>query len=287
MDKFEPELPLQLIETYRVTHSQWVPTMFVRLLKLPHQARERYDRSSLRCAIHAAAPCPIEVKRRMIDWWGPVIQEYYSSTEGAGYTRITSVEWLQRPGSVGRTVGKPFHICDEEGNELPPGQPGLIYAEMAEGTQVSCHKSPEKTASALHPAHPDWLCVGDLGYLDDDGYMYLTDRKSFTITSGGVNIYPRQIEDALALHPKLADVAVIGVPHAELGEHAMALIQLTDGVTANAALVDEFKAFVGDKLGRQLVPRVIKFVEELPRIPTGKLNKNQLRDDYSRSDLAF
>jgi long-chain acyl-CoA synthetase len=167
---------------------------------------------------------------------------------------------------------------------LPPGQPGLLYAEMAEGTQVIYHKSPEKTASALHPAHPDWMCVGDLGYLDNDGYLYLTDRKSFMIISGGVNIYPQQIEDALAMHPKLQDVAVIGVPHPELGEEALAVIQLADGVSADEELVEEFKEFVREKLGRQLVPRTIEFVEELPRMPTGKLNKHQLRDHYSRPE---
>ncbi len=280
MDKFEPELALQLIERYRVTHSQWVPTMFIRMLKLPQAVRERYDVSSQRHAIHASAPCPRDVKQKMIDWWGPIIDEYYSSTEAVGYARISSEEWLTHPGSVGRSIGKPFHICDDEGNELPPGEAGLIYAEMTPGSEIRYHKDNEKTDSALHPVHRHWLCVGDLGYLDDEGYLYLTDRKSFMIISGGVNIYPQQIEDTLALHPKLEDVAVIGVPNEDLGEEAKAVIQLAPGVTPSRELEEEFKGFVGARLGKQLMPRSIDFVEQLPRMPTGKLNKKSLRDQY-------
>ncbi len=280
MDKFEPELALQLIERYRVTHSQWVPTMFIRMLKLPKEVRESYDLSSQRHAIHASAPCPVDVKRKMIEWWGPIIDEYYSSTEAVGYTRISSEEWLQHPGSVGRSTGKPFHICDEDGNELPTGTPGLIYAEMTEGAEISYHKDGDKTASALHPVHSHWLCVGDLGYLDDEGFLYLTDRKSFMIISGGVNIYPQQIEDVLALHPQLEDVAVIGVPNEDLGEEAKAVIQLAPGVAPSAELAEAFKTFVGERLGKQLMPRSVDFVEQLPRMPTGKLNKKELRARY-------
>lgn len=283
MDRFEPELALQLIERYRVTHSQWVPTMFIRLLKLPDEVRHRYDLSSQRCAIHAAAPCPQDVKRKMIEWWGPIIEEYYSSTEAAGFTRITSQEWLEHPGSVGRSTGQPFHICDEDGNELPAGVPGLIYAEIAEKAMVSYHKDAGKTAAALHPKHRDWLCVGDVGYLDADGYLYLTDRKSFMIISGGVNIYPQQIEDALALHPKVTDVAVIGVPNEDLGEEAKAIVQPAPGVEPGEQFAKEIKYFVREKLGKQLVPRSIDFVDELPRMPTGKLNKKSLREKYSRT----
>jgi fatty-acyl-CoA synthase len=223
----------------------------------------------------------------MIEWWGPIIQEYYSSTEAAGYTRITSEEWLERPGSVGRSVGKPFHICDEDGIPLAPGQRGLIYAEMVEGTQVSYHKAPGKTASAFHPVHSHWLSVGDMGYLDEDGYLYLTDRKSFMIISGGVNIYPQQIEDALALHDQVADVAVIGVPHEDLGEQVLAVIQLAEGVVPDAMLIEELKAFLLEKLGVQLVPRLFEFVEDLPRMPTGKLNKQMLRDSYAHAAGPF
>lgn len=280
MEKFEPQLALELIERYHVTHSQWVPTMFIRMLKLPEEIRNRYDLSSHRCAIHAAAPCPIEVKRRMIKWWGPIIEEYYSSTEAAGYAKITSKEWLDHPGSVGRAQGKSFHICDEEGNELPRGQPGLIFGEVDKGAEVKYYKDSEKTASALHPKHDDWLCVGDVGYLDEDDYLYLTDRKAFMIISGGVNIYPQQIEDALALHPKLADVAVIGVPSEELGEEVKAVIQLAPDIEGSDALAEEIKLFISDKLGKQLTPRSIDFVTELPRMPTGKLNKKILRDKY-------
>jgi fatty-acyl-CoA synthase len=280
MDKFEPESALQLIERYRVTHSQWVPTMFIRMLKLPEAVRTRYDLSSQRCAVHAAAPCPMDVKRRMIEWWGPIIQEYYSSTEAAGYARITSEEWLKHPGSVGRSQGRPFHICDDDGNELPRGEPGLIYAEMPTGSETTYHKDPGKTASARHPRHREWLCVGDVGYLDDEDYLYLTDRKSFMIISGGVNIYPQQIEDVLALHPLLEDVAVIGVPNEDLGEEAKAVIQLATGVEPSDKLAEELKDFVRDKLGTQMTPRSIEFVAELPRMPTGKLNKKSLRDNY-------
>ncbi|TGD71262.1 acyl-CoA synthetase [Mangrovimicrobium sediminis] len=280
MDKFEPELSLQLIEQYRVTHSQWVPTMFIRLLRLPDAVRERYDLSSLRYAIHAAAPCPVEVKRRMIEWWGPVIEEYYSSTEAAGYTRISSEEWLAHPGSVGRPVGRPFHICDEAGNELPAGEPGMIYAEMTPGAEVTYHKDPGKSADARHPRHEDWLCVGDVGYLDDQGYLYLTDRKSFMIISGGVNIYPQQIEDALALYPGIEDVAVIGVPNEDLGEEARALVQLAPGSEGSDALAEQIQEFVRARLGKQLVPRSVEFVAALPRMPTGKLNKKALRERY-------
>ena len=220
MDKFDAETALALIERYRVTHSQWVPTMFIRMLKLDPAVRARYDLSSHRCAIHAAAPCPIEVKRAMIEWWGPIIEEYYSSTENNGLARIGSQEWLEHPGSVGRARGLPFHICDEDGEELPPGVAGLIYGEAPAGGSFVYHKDPGKTGETAHPRHPNWRSVGDVGYLDEEGYLFLTDRKSFMIISGGVNIYPQQIENVLALHPKLADVAVIGVPHAELGEEA-------------------------------------------------------------------
>ncbi len=284
MDKFEPELSLQLIEQYRVTHSQWVPTMFIRMLKLPDEVRKRYDVSSMQCAIHAAAPCPVEVKRKMIEWWGPVIEEYYSSTEAAGYTQISSEEWLAHPGSVGRSAGRPFHICDEDGTELPPGETGMIYAEMAPGSEITYHKDAEKSASARHPLHRDWLSVGDVGYLDKDGYLYLTDRKSFMIISGGVNIYPQQIEDVLALYPGVDDVAVIGVPNEELGEEAKALIRLAPDTSPSESLVEEIKAFVQQKLGKQLVPRSVDFVETLPRTPTGKLNKKELRKNYWPQD---
>ena len=280
MDRFDAETALSLIEAHRITHSQWVPTMFVRLLKLPHEVRDRYDLSSHRVAIHAAAPCPVEVKRAMIQWWGPILLEYYSSTEGAGMAMIGSEEWLSHPGSVGKAQGKPYHVCDEAGKELPPGEIGLIYGETVPGLQFEYHNDPGKTHEAGHPTRPDWIAVGDIGYLDDEGYLYLTDRKAFMIVSGGVNIYPQQIEDALVLHPKVADVAVIGVPNADLGEETKAVIQPASGVTGSDELARELIEFVAQKLGKQLAPRSVDFVDELPRMPTGKLAKRVLREKY-------
>jgi fatty-acyl-CoA synthase len=278
MDKFEPTAALDLIERFGVTHSQWVPTMFVRMLKLDPAERAGRDLSSHRCAIHAAAPCPVEVKRQMIEWWGPIIVEYYAATENIGTTLITSEEWLKHPGSVGRARSATFHICDEEGHELPPGQAGLIYGEG--GDIFTYYKDEAKTSDAMHPAHPDWRTTGDVGYLDDEGYLYLTDRKSFMIISGGVNIYPQQIEDVLALHPKVADVAVIGVPNPDLGEEVKAVVEPAPGVAPSEVLAQEIIDFVRAKLGRQLAPRSVDFTDALPRLPTGKLYKKALRDKY-------
>ena len=282
MDRFDAHEALTLIERHRVTHSQWVPTMFVRLLKLDEATRSAHDLSSHRCAIHAAAPCPVEVKQRMIEWWGPILEEYYASTEGAGITRIGSPEWLAHPGSVGRSgVGaKPFHICDEQGRELAAGEQGLIYGEASNAQPFVYYKDEAKTLGMRHPLHPEWVTVGDVGYLDQDGYLFLTDRKAFMIISGGVNIYPQQIEDVLALHPKLADVAVIGVPNADLGEEVKAVVELAAGVEPSDALAQEIMDFVRARLGRQLSPRSVDFVEALPRLPTGKLYKKALKDHY-------
>ena len=280
MDKFDAETALALIERYRVTHSQWVPAMFIRMLKLDPAIREKYDHSSLRCAIHAAAPCPVDVKRQMIDWWGPIIEEFYSSTENAGYATINSRDWLAHPGSVGRGRPLPFHICGEDGREVPPGVSGLVYGEAPAGAGFVYHKDPEKTGGASHPDHPDWRTVGDIGYVDEEGFLYLTDRKAFMIISGGVNIYPQQIENILALHPKVGDVAVIGVPNEDLGEEVKAVVELAPGVAPSDALVEEIQAFVRERLGRQLTPRTVDFVDALPRLPTGKLYKKALRDIY-------
>ncbi len=279
MERFDEEAALRHIEQYRITHSQWVPTMFVRMLKLPPEARSRYDLSSHKLAVHAAAPCPVEVKRQMIEWWGPILLEYYGASESNGRTSLDSHEWLRKPGSVGRAKSGILHICDDDGNELPPGQTGLIYFEQPELPFVY-HNDPDKTKGAQHPKYPNWTALGDVGYVDEDGYLFLTDRKSFMIISGGVNIYPQQIEDVLVLHPKVADVGVIGVPNDDFGEEVKAVVQPAAGVTPDAALAEELIAFARERLAAYMVPRSVDFREQLPRLPTGKLYKNELRKPY-------
>jgi long-chain acyl-CoA synthetase len=279
MEKFDAEQALATIERYRVTHSQWVPTMFVRMLKLPPEVRDRYDVSSLRVAVHAAAPCPTEVKKQMMDWWGPILREYYSSTEVAGMTWVDPDEWLSHPGSVGRSILGTLRVCDESGNELPAGAVGTVYFER-DARPFEYHNDPEKTRSAEHPEHPNWTTVGDIGYVDEDGYLYLTDRKAFMIISGGVNIYPQEIEDALALHPSVADVAVIGIPDEEMGEQVKAVVQVAPGAEAGEELAAQLIAHVRARLAGYKVPRSVDFLDELPRTPTGKLVKGPLRDRY-------
>jgi long-chain acyl-CoA synthetase len=279
MERFDAEQALATIERYRVTHSQWVPTMFVRMLKLPAEVRDRYDVSSLRVAVHAAAPCPAEVKKQMMDWWGPILREYYSSTEVAGMTWVDPEEWLSHPGSVGRSILGTLHVCDESGNELPTGAVGTVYFER-DARPFEYHNDPEKTRSAEHPQHPNWTTVGDIGYVDEDGYLYLTDRKAFMIISGGVNIYPQEIEDALALHPSVADVAVIGIPDEEMGEQVKAVVQVAPGAEAGEELAAQLIAHVRARLAGYKVPRSVDFLDELPRTPTGKLVKGPLRDRY-------
>ncbi len=282
MPKFDAEQALRSIESARVTHSQWVPTMFVRMLKLPEEVRLRYDTSSLRVAVHAAAPCPVEVKQKMINWWGPILYEYYSSTEGNGITFIDSEQWLRKPGSVGQAGLGVVWICDDDGRELPAGETGVVYFERAT-LPFQYHKDPEKTLSAQHAGHPNWTTTGDIGYLDDDGYLFLTDRKAFTIISGGVNIYPQEIEDCLALHPKVHDVAVIGMPDPEMGESVHAVVQLPPGVVPSGELAEELHAYVRERIARYKAPRRIDFVDELPRTETGKLVKRVLREQYLRA----
>jgi len=279
MDHFDPIDALQLIEEYRVTHSQWVPTMFIRMLKLPEDVRTGYDVSSLKVAIHAAAPCPAEVKRAMIEWWGPVIYEYYASTEAAGATFIGSEDALTHPGSVGRAGMGVIRICDEAGAEVPTGDVGLVYFER-DTPAFEYHNDPEKTASAYHPDHPTWATTGDMGYVDDEGFLYLTDRKAFMIISGGVNIYPQEAENVMINHPAVYDVAVIGVPDDDLGEVAKACVQLAPDYTPSDELAAELLDFVHESLAAYKSPRTVDFVDELPRTPTGKLVKGQLRKAY-------
>lgn len=279
MPRFDAVEALRAIERHRVTHSQWVPTMFVRMLKLDPADRAGFDLSSHTHAIHAAAPCPVEIKRQMIEWWGPIITEYYGGTEGNGFTVITSQEALERPGSVGRANVGIIHICDDEGTELATGQDGLVYFER-ETMPFAYHNDPEKTRRSQHPAHPTWTTLGDIGHLDADGYLYLTDRKAFMIISGGVNIYPQQIEDVLVTHPKVRDAAVIGIPNTDLGEEVKAVIEPADGIEPDQALADELIAYLRTRVARYMVPKSIDFTDALPRMPTGKLYKAALREQY-------
>jgi len=276
MERFDPEEALRLIEKHKVTCSQWVPTMFVRMLKLPDSVREKYDISSMKTAIHAAAPCPVEVKRKMIDWWGPVIHEYYAGTEGNGICMIGPEEWLQHPGSVGKAIVGELHILDDAGNELPPGQAGTVY--FAGGSEFSYFKDEKKTNESHN--EKGWSTLGDVGYVDEDGYLYLTDRKAFMIISGGVNVYPQETENLLIMHPKVADVAVIGVPHEEFGEEVKAVVQPANWSEAGPELEEELLAYCRNNLSHIKCPKSIDFDKELPRHPTGKLYKRLVRDRY-------
>jgi acyl-coenzyme A synthetase/AMP-(fatty) acid ligase len=256
--------------------------MLVRVMKLPEEVRLKYDLSSLRLVLHAAAPCPVEVKRQVIEWLGPIVSEHYSATEGNGGTFITAAEWLEHPGSVGRPMAGVIHICDEDGRELPGGEAGDIYFEQ-EHIPFEYHGDPEKTRNTRHPAHGNWSTLGDIGYVDEGGYLYLTDRRAFTIISGGVNIYPAEIESCLIMHPKVADVAVFGLPDPEMGEYVHAVVQPADGVEQSAQLADELKDYARERVAGFKVPRVVDFRPELPRLPTGKLYKRLLRDEYMQA----
>ncbi|MDG2113659.1 MAG: AMP-binding protein [Actinomycetota bacterium] len=276
MEKFDAGQCLADLDRYSATHSQFVPTMFVRMLKLTESDRLAHDLTQLRVAIHAAAPCPVPVKHQMIDWWGPIIYEYYAGSEGNGATVVTSEEWLERPGTVGRPRAGQLHICDDDGNDLPAGEPGTIF--FSGGGVYEYYKAPEKTEEAKLPGGRTTL--GDIGYLDEDGYLFLTDRKAHMIISGGVNIYPQEIEDVLITHPKVTDVAVFGVPEPEMGEEVKAVVQLADGIDASAEVESELIAFARDHIAHFKCPRSVDFEDELPRLPTGKLYKRILRDRY-------
>jgi acyl-CoA synthetase (AMP-forming)/AMP-acid ligase II len=277
-EKFDAEAVLAAIEKHRVQRGQLVPTMFTRMLKLPPEVRARYDVSSLRLAIHSAAPCPIEVKQAMIDWWGPVLFEIYGGTENAGSTMIDSHEWLKKPGSVGRCMQGKLRICGEDGAELDPNETGVIYFEG--GATFSYLNDPEKTRQARHPQHPDWATFGDIGRVDEDGYLFLSDRRSFMIICGGVNIYPQEAENVLALHPDVADVAVFGVPDPDMGEQVKAAVQPADWAKAGPKLEAELIAYCRARLASLKCPKSVDFERELPRDATGKMQKRQLRDRY-------
>jgi acyl-CoA synthetase (AMP-forming)/AMP-acid ligase II len=278
MEKFDPEQALALIESERISHAQFVPTMFVRMLKLPEDVRTKYDVSSLKVAIHAAAPCPVEVKQRMMDWWGPVIHEYYAGTEGNGFCAVGPEDWLAHPGTVGRPLLGEVHICDDDGVEVAAGEVGTIY--FGGGGEFEYHNDPGKTEDTKHPAEKGWTTLGDMGYVDEEGFLYLTDRKTFMIISGGVNIYPQEIENLLVTHPKVADVAVFGVPNEEFGEEVKAVVQPADWDTRGDALGAELIAYCREHLSHVKCPKSVDFMEELPRHPTGKLYKRLLRDKY-------
>lgn len=280
MEHFEPEEALQAIARYRINASQWVPTHFIRMLKLPEAVRMAYDISSLRSAIHAAAPCPVPVKQAMMDWWGPIIDEYYAGSEGNGLTAIKAADWLTHRGSVGRAMIGKVHICDEQGNELPVRTQGMVY--FSDGHPFEYHNDPEKTAQGRNRL--GWSTLGDIGWVDEEGFLYLTDRASFMIISGGVNIYPQEIENLIVTHPRVADVAVIGAPCADMGERVVAIVQPVDMADAGAGLAAELTALCRANLSGVKLPRQIDFTDELPRHPTGKLYKRVLRDRYWGTD---
>jgi long-chain acyl-CoA synthetase len=277
MERFDAEHFLELVEKYQVTHSQLVPTMFSRLLKLPEAVRHRYDLSSLEVAIHAAAPCPVQVKEQMIAWWGPIIDEYYGATEGLGFAACDSREWLAHKGTVGRVLLGELHVLDDEGQPCPVGTPGTLWFKTA--TPFEYFNDPVKTAEACS-ADRTASTVGDVGYVDEEGYLYLTDRAAFMIISGGVNIYPQECENLLITHAKVADAAVFGVPNADLGEEVKAVVELIPGMAQQPEIADELIAFCKQHLASIKCPRSIDFVTELPRLPTGKLYKRLLRERY-------
>ncbi|OAN83824.1 acyl-CoA synthetase [Erythrobacter sp. EhN03] len=279
MEKFDPEHALETIEKYKVTDSQWVPTHFVRMLKLDPEVRTRYDLSSHQRALHAAAPCPVPIKREMIEWWGPIINEYYAGSEGIGMTLIKAEDWLTHPGSVGKAIHGTLHVCDAEGDELPAGQDGLLFFE---NDQIpTYHNDPEKTREAMHPK--GWMTLGDIGHVDEDGFLFLTDRKSHMIISGGVNIYPQEIENLLVTHDKVMDAAVIGAPCPDFGEKVVAVVQPMDMAEAGDALEAELRDFLAPSLAKIKMPKLFDFRPQLPREANGKLYKRELRDEYQQA----
>ena len=276
MEKFDPARCLAVIEEQRISHAQFVPTHFVRMLKLPEAERSRYDLSSLQVAVHAAAPCPMEVKERMLDWWGDRVYEYYAGSEGGGFCAIGPEEWRAHPGSVGKPMMGETHILDDEGRELPPGEVGQVWSDS--GTRFEYHNDPKKTAGVFN--EKGWSTLGDVGWVDEDGYLYLTDRISHMIISGGVNIYPQETENQLTMHPAVVDVAVIGVPHPEMGEEVKAVVIPAEPERVGPALESELIDYCRQHIAHYKCPASVDFVDELPRLPTGKLRKGELRKRY-------
>lgn len=276
MEKFDPETALAVIERERITHTQMVPTMFLRLLKLPDDVRHHFDVSSVEMIVHAAAPCPVQAKQAMIDWFGPVIHEYYAGTEGNGFVYCNSEDWLAHPGTVGRSILGPMHICDDQGHEVPTGEIGTVFFETA--SPFEYHNDPEKTAASRNAQ--GWTTLGDIGRVDDDGFLYLTDRQAYMIITGGVNVYPQEAENLLAVHPAVGDVAVFGVPDDDFGEAVKAVVEVADGHTAGPELAAELIAYCREHLADVKCPRTVDFRDELPRHPTGKLYKRLLKDEY-------
>jgi acyl-CoA synthetase (AMP-forming)/AMP-acid ligase II len=274
MERFDPREFLQLVEAHRVTHTQLVPTHLIRLLKLPEAERRRYDLSSLRLVVHSAAPCPVEVKRAALDWLGPIVHEFYAGSEGTGFCAIGPQEWLDHPGSVGRSLLGPVHIVGDDGKELPPGREGTVWFESPH--RFAYHRDAAKTAAAFNDR--GWSTIGDIGRVDEDGYLYLTDRAANMIISGGVNVYPREAEDVLVLHDAVADVAVVGTPHGDLGEQVTAFVQLAEGHAPSPELADELVGHTRHRLSGFKCPREVRFVEAVPRLPNGKLLKRRLSD---------
>ena len=276
MERFDAESALALIERHRVTHSQWVPTMFGRMLKLPEEVRRRYDLSSHRLAIHAAAPCPVDVKRAMLDWWGDILLEYYAGSEGCGTTMINSAEWRLRPGSVGRATTGRLHIVDDQGQELPTGEIGQVY--FSGGGQFSYLNDPEKTRQAIN--EQGWVTYGDIGHVDAEGYLFLSDRRADLILSGGVNLYPQEIENALARHPDVQEVAVVGVPHPDFGEVPLAIVVPRPGTEATQETARAIAEQATEVLARMKLPQRMVFVDALPRLETGKLLRRKLKERF-------
>ena len=276
MKKWTPEGALERIEKYGITATHMVPTMFHRLLELPDEIKSKYDITSLKNVIHAAAPCPPETKRRMMDWWGPVIYEYYAATEGGG-AYVKPKDWLEHPGTVGQAwPGAQLKILDDEGNELPANEIGTIYMGSPMG-EFKYYKDDKKTEEARHG---NLFTVGDMGYLTEDGWLFICDRKSDMIISGGVNIYPAEIEAVLVQHPKIADVAVFGVPDKDWGESVKAVVELVAGEQASDTIAAQILAYASENLAKYKLPKSVDFIDELPRLPTGKLYKRLIRDKY-------